>query len=497
MSTTSKSSDILLLGATGYTGRLVTRYLVTHPQKHLFSLLLGARSTSKLDGLLKELQVDLSEVGGVKIKQVDVTNEKEVERVVRGVRVVINTVGPYAKWGTPVVRACAKHGVHYVDLTGETFWIKEVINEFDYLASKTGAIIVPSCGMDSIPSDISAFLSNQTLRSLPDGPNYEIKSSITGHKVKGGVSGGTLATAIYALENVDKKRLRDGDIPYALSPAPGLQRFGFRLLYDLTFPGLKPLKLVGSWFFMSNPNRAIVERSQGLLEYHSIVAGAPSNNGSGDVDDDGDGDHLGGTSAIAQELRTTKYGKNFRYDEFMVMSSKVTAFMVISTFLVGVGLFILVPPVRWLVMKILPAGEGPSERALRSGYLVSTNRTEAYNESSSKDKKKKREAVIVKSVIRGKGDPGYFLTSIMLSESALCLLLPSTTSTSSTTTSSKSSISSLTRSSWPLYAQARRKLPVLAREGGGVFTPATAFGSVLVERLRATGRFEFESGCEA
>ena len=99
MTTTTKSSDILLLGATGFTGTLITRYLSTHPQRHLFTFAIGARSRSKLDALVQKLDVPSS----VQLVQVDVTDKHQVEEAVKSTRVIINTVGPYWKWGTPVV----------------------------------------------------------------------------------------------------------------------------------------------------------------------------------------------------------------------------------------------------------------------------------------------------------------------------------------------------------------------------------------------------------
>jgi len=108
--------DILLLGATGYTGRLIARYLATHPQRTAFSFGLAARSDSKLKALLHEYG-DLAQVPTF---VVDVANANDVDGLVQRARVIINAVGPYWRWGTPVVRACVRHGRHYVDLTGST-----------------------------------------------------------------------------------------------------------------------------------------------------------------------------------------------------------------------------------------------------------------------------------------------------------------------------------------------------------------------------------------
>ena len=96
----TEKTDILVLGATGYTGKLITRYLVAHPQQAHFTLAIGARSPQKLGKLVEDLNLPSS----VKLVHVDVTQAHEVEAAVRGTRVVINTVGPYWLWGTPVVR---------------------------------------------------------------------------------------------------------------------------------------------------------------------------------------------------------------------------------------------------------------------------------------------------------------------------------------------------------------------------------------------------------
>jgi short subunit dehydrogenase-like uncharacterized protein len=247
---------------TGFTGKLITRYLSTHPQRTSFTFSLAARSRSKLDDLLTELSLTSSgsaapDSATVGVLQVDVTNFDQLEAAVRTARVVINTVGPYWRWGTPVVRrvvtcyfsmwycrsdstskshrACIRHAVHYVDLSGETPWIREIVAEcvssyfshpilsklsmttrFDYAATKTGTIVVPSCGMDSIPSDLSVYLSNQTLKSL--NPPLDATTSTTAFKVRGGISGGTLASAISIFEELPIRTILAGSGDYSISP---------------------------------------------------------------------------------------------------------------------------------------------------------------------------------------------------------------------------------------------------------------------------------------
>ena len=117
--------DIVVLGATGFTGRLISRYLASHPQRGRFTWAIAARSKTKLDNLAKELSLPLD----VENFQCDVNDEIDVQRVVKTARVVINTVGPYYSYGTSVVRACVRNAVHYVDLSGETPWERDIIFE--------------------------------------------------------------------------------------------------------------------------------------------------------------------------------------------------------------------------------------------------------------------------------------------------------------------------------------------------------------------------------
>lgn len=131
--------DIILLGATGFTGRLVVRYLAAHPQRGRFTWAVAARSPAKLEALTKELKLS-PDVGLVIL---DVTNEKDVQRVVKTARVVINTVGPFHLYGTPVVQACVRNAVHYVDTTGETPWIWDIIRK--YVNQNLEAILGLTC----------------------------------------------------------------------------------------------------------------------------------------------------------------------------------------------------------------------------------------------------------------------------------------------------------------------------------------------------------------
>ncbi|KAF9562971.1 hypothetical protein CPC08DRAFT_662407 [Agrocybe pediades] len=437
----SDKTDILVLGATGFTGGLITRYLSSHPQREHFTLAVGARSPQKLQKLIQEHSLPSS----VKIVKVDVTKDDEIEAAVRGTRVVINTVGPYWTWGTPVVRACIRNGVHYVDLTGETAWIRKIIIEMDYFATKTGAIIVPACGFDSMPSDISAWLANKTLKSIPPALNDQylnLGTSLTAHSFEGGISGGTIASFMTLLEQTPKSNRRESALPYVLSPFVGLRSPPLRLLYNLAVPGAK--KLQGALFVMAPPNRAVVQRTFGLLEMEQKYAK----------------DKL--------QARKSAYGPDFCYDEFMVTSSTLHAVTLVASIIIGFGMM-MIKPVREIAKKFLPqSGSGPSEDVMQKGFIKSVNISTSDSFPATK----------VQTVIKGKGDPGYLLTSIMISEAALCFLLPPASKSS---TLKPGSINDNTHTFTDL---ARR---------GGILTPMSAFGDQLIQRLEDTGRFEFSS----
>ncbi|KZT27108.1 hypothetical protein NEOLEDRAFT_1131093 [Neolentinus lepideus HHB14362 ss-1] len=417
----TRMADILVLGATGFTGRLTTRYLSTHPQRAEFTLAVGARSRERLEKLAKDLS--LGDI--VQLVQVDVTNAEDVEKAVASVKVVINTVGPYWKWGKNVVKACAKLGKGYLDLTGEAHWTANMIWHYDYLATKTGAVIIPSCGLDSIPSDISVFLANRTLKALA-GPDTTIERTDTAVEVKGIMSGGTLSTIMTTLEDVPKEQARVGERDYALmSSIIGRPSPPTRLLYKLSVPSPP---MYGSFWMMSTANRRIVERTWGL---HQLAA-------------------LGG-GAKEKELA---YGPDFVYDEFLSAPNRLTA-IVISLSMITIGFALLLPPVRWILKSIRPAGSGSDDATLEKGRMLITSITTSSPDATGKK-------TYVRTIQRGRGDPGYLLTSMMLGEGALALVLE------------------------------RDSLPALAHQGG-ILTPMSALGDVLIKRLGDTGRFDFES----
>ncbi|KAH8110427.1 Saccharopine dehydrogenase-domain-containing protein [Phellopilus nigrolimitatus] len=420
--------DILVLGATGYTGKLITRYLHVHRERGAFSFAIAGRSEARLAELVAELSLD----GTVQVLRVDVTNNDELQAAVRTARVVINTVGPYYRWGRPVVKACARNGVHYVDLTGETPFVRDIIVRYDYLASKTHAVLLPSCGFDAIPSDVAAFLGAKTLRAAA-GAHAGVAQSHTMFSVRGGVSGGTLATVFGIADAYPRGALRALQAPYVLSPVQGVVPAS-GLVFSL--PRVRPARY-GHVFPFAPHNCAIVQRTWGLLQLAARQRRANA------LDEDADGGAV-------------PYGNAFSYSESVAAGGPLSAFVIsLGLALSGACLFFF-PPVRWLLRKLLPApGQGPSDEALEKGFFKATNISVSEALPGSE------KTVVVETTVSGRGDPGYTLSAIMIAECALALLAP-------------------------------ERLPALGREGG-VLTPMTALGDVLIKRLAASGRFEFES----
>ncbi|KAJ6593216.1 Saccharopine dehydrogenase-domain-containing protein [Mycena capillaripes] len=413
---------VLILGATGFTGKLITEYLAVHRDSEAFTLALAARSKSRLDALASTLSLGTA----VRLHVVDTTRPEQVDAVVAGATVVINTVGPFYLWGTPVVKACVHHGVHYVDLTGETHWIKRIITTFHYTATKTGAIIIPSCGLDSIPADITTYISSKTLRDHFGQP-VNIDTSLSGYSMSGGMSGGTIGTGITTLEQVPKEELRVTGQEYSISPSVGTPSPRRPLIYRLFLPDTGRT-LTGGMYFMGATDRALVQRSWGLLE-----------------------------AEAAQDKTHLHYGPAFKYDEFFITGGAVRAVLMTLGMAIGAGIM-LITPLRWLLKKVLPKpGEGPSESVRKNGFLKVTNLTTAVPTPE------RATPLQAKTVMVGQGDPGYLLTSVLISEAALSLALTP-----------------------------RETLPAIGRRGG-VLTPATALGDVLVDRLVASGRVTFES----
>jgi short subunit dehydrogenase-like uncharacterized protein len=404
-----KEIDILVFGASGFTGRLVTRQLKKlHADGNTTNTTWGiaGRNPDKLRELIRTEQLP----GNVGITIADSNQPESLAEAIGRARVVLTTVGPYAKYGSDVVRLCAELGVHYCDLTGEVHWMRRMIDQHQITAEKSGARIVHTCGFDSIPSDIGVYFMQKEMQRRHGVPARHVKYRAS--DFKGGFSGGTLDSMWSMAELAE----RDASVrtliedPYALDPATGHRGLDGP---DHGTPEYDPD--FNAWvapFVMAQINTRVVRRSNALLNY--------------------------------------AWGRDFRYDEGTLMPTGPFGFFGAAAMAMGFGTLnaaTRVPALRELLQRMLPKpGEGPSAAQIENGFF----RIELLAKHPTDTNKN------LKGRITGDKDPGYGATSKMLTECALAL--------------------------------ARDESPV----GGGFWTPATALGESLLERLPTNAGVRFE-----
>jgi short subunit dehydrogenase-like uncharacterized protein len=388
--TLERSFDLVIYGATGFTGALVAEYL--HQTQSGLSWAIAGRSQSKLDLLKDRINApDLETIVA------DSESPDDMRRLVTSTRVVISTVGPYARFGTPLVEACAAEGTHYCDLTGEPQWMASIFERVSPLAEETGARLIHCCGFDSIPSDLGVFVAQQSMMNKHG--LFATKVSGRMGKSKGAVSGGTVASMLLAVEQavsdpIARKVLNDpyGLYPSELSPgSDGPDQRGVR--WDDHFE---------SWtgpFVMAAINSKVVRRSNALA---SLV-----------------------------------YGADFSYDESLLVDNRRSGLLMAGGMSIGMTA-LAIPPLRRLISKRLPQpGEGPSVSEQENGFFEFF--VHAHHPTDSEND--------VRICVKGKRDPGYGATSRMLAQAGLSLAFDD--------------------------------LDV----EGGIWTPASALGNHLVNRL--------------
>ena len=357
--------DIIVWGATGFTGRLVVDYMAEQQANSNLKWAVGGRNPQKLQQMLAGR--DIATVTA------DSGDEASIEALVRKTRVILTTVGPYARYGSSLVAACAKHGTDYCDLTGEVHWMREMITAYQEEARATGARIVHTCGFDSIPSDLGVYFLQKHMLSTHGVPARQIK--YRPRAFSGGFSGGTIDSMIAMMEKAqeDKSiRTKLAD-PYVLNDTQrgldGPDRLS--AYYDEDFD---------SWvgpFVMGSVNTRVVRRSAELL------------NG--------------------------LYGRDFQYNEGVLSGKGAGGFLGATGTGLGTGVFAGAASLsftRGLMQKFLPKpGEGPSEDAINNGYYD----IELFGQHPTDSNKN------VRVRVKGDKDPGYGSTSKMIAESALAL----------------------------------------------------------------------------
>lgn len=256
----TKPIDIVVHGATGFTGRLVVEYLLQrYPAGSGLRWAMGGRSAEKLAAVRDELGAPAD----TPLVVTDSASMESLQALMAQTRLVLTTVGPYQLYGNELVAACAAAGVDYVDLCGEPAWMRHMIDAHEAAAKASGARIVFSCGFDSIPFDLGVFMLQREMKARFGHPASRVRGRV--RRMKGTFSGGTAASlkATMAASAADPKVLELLKNPFSLTP-------GFEGPRQPT--GHKPMEdeALGMWvapFVMAAINTRNVHRSNFLLQH--------------------------------------------------------------------------------------------------------------------------------------------------------------------------------------------------------------------------------------
>jgi short subunit dehydrogenase-like uncharacterized protein len=390
-----KIYDIIIWGASGFTGRLAVDYIYRDQNNSNLTWAVAGRNESKIKEIIDGKNIP--------ILIADSHDKESLVELVKKTKVILTTVGPYARYGSELVEACAENGTHYCDLTGEVHWMRHMITKYQNIAKESGAKIVHTCGFDSIPSDIGVYFLQKNMRELYGVNAKQIKYRTRGFS--GGASGGTVDSLMSMMEQAkkDSSILKIIANPYALNDKEkGLDGPDKMSPYfDEDFDAW-----VGP-FIMAGINTRVVRRTN--------------------------------------ELLNNIYGNDFEYNEGSITGKGpkgligATTSGMVTGGMAGMAAF---SPTRSILKSFLPKpGEGPSEETMENGFfeieLLGIHPTD-------RDKD-------MRVWIHGDKDPGYKSTAKMISESAMAL--------------------------------AQDDLDV----GGGFWTPASAMGDTLINRLPNAG----------
>lgn len=387
--------DVTLFGATGFTGRQAARYLSEHAPPGLRWAVAG-RSRAKLELIGAE-----GHASGVVVA--DGGDAAALDELAAATRVVASTAGPFARCGGPLVDACVRHGTDYADITGETAWVRDLVERHHAAAAAAGTRVVPFCGFDSVPSDLGALLVASFIRERWGQDTRRVSASFA---VRGGWSGGTLATVLGSAERGELAAGRDVLLLNPAGRASAGERARSGELEEVRWDPVRRVWLAP--FPMARVNTRVVRRSNALL--------AEAGHG---------------------------YGPEFSYEEAGEHRTRASA----ETARLGLRVLeraLASQRARALLRHLGPApGEGPPEGAREAGFM----RLRLVGEAAS--------GRLLLATLAAQGDPGSRVTVMCLCQAALAL------------------------------ATQRDALP--RSPAGGVLTPATGVGLLLLDRLEAAG----------
>ena len=366
--------DAIAFGATSFVGQILCRYLLEEfGLQGEMKWAAAGRSREKLEKLRSSLG---TAAAALPLVVADASDEASLRSLCASTRMVVSTVGPYALYGEPLIKACVETGTDYCDLTGEVQWIRRMVQRYEAAARQSGARIVHCCGFDSIPSDMGVhFLQRQSMQRF-GAHCTRVKMRVKA--MRGGFSGGTVASLMNVVKEAAadpalRKELSD---PYSLCPPESARNVRQPEVRSAEFDGD-----FGGWvapFLMGGINTRIVHR----------------------------------TNALSKQ----SYGAEFAYDEATLTGRGPKGWFGATATAAGSAGFMLaaaIPPTRAALERfVLPKpGEGPSTEAQRQGFfdLRFLGKTADGRQVGAK--------------VTGDRDPGYGSTAKMLGQAAACLAL--------------------------------------------------------------------------
>lgn len=362
----SETYDIVIYGATGFTGKQTAERLAPHADR--LRIALAGRNPRKLD----LLRMHLPNANALGVIVADAQDAEAIDAMVRSTRLVVSTAGPFALYSDKVVEACVEHGVDYLDITGETTWVRSLIDRFHDRAVASGTRIIPLCGIDSVPSDLGAYLIVEHIRDTLEQGTRSIRGYVS---AKGGFNGGTLASG-FELYKDPEAVAAFGD-PILLNPPEARdEERRHHALPDQHQAVYRPE--VDGWtvaYIMAPINTRVVRRSAALAE----AAEAP-------------------------------YGDSFQYHESMLLPRRLGQ---MGATLVAGALnlterLMANSIARKLLKRLAPKpGTGPSEKTMNEGFFKMRFFAEADD------------GTVVKAVFACEGDPGNRITTLLLAQAAL------------------------------------------------------------------------------
>ncbi|KAJ2785931.1 hypothetical protein GGI15_001771 [Coemansia interrupta] len=365
-SSSERKYDILIWGATSFTGERLVEYLAANAPEDT-RIAIGGRNQAKLESVRARLSAKHSSLSSVidamDIAVGDSADSARMHEIASQTRVVASTVGPYARYGTNLVRACVDEMTDYCDITGEVPWVKQMHCELNEQAVNSNVHIASLCGFDCIPADLGCMMLAEHARDKFKEPLLHVKGSIVG--IRGGVSGGTLATMSSQI-SAEAKGVLSSQIA-SHKPATGNgKRF---------------------------EKRGIIHYDKTLQRWQTFWLMSPVN-----------------TATANWAGRVLEYGQGFEYEESMSTRGLIHAVAIALGLFYGMVLMMFSFTRRALyALKIIPKpGEGPSESFTQRGFF--SLHLEASTENHTFYGK-----------VAGSSDPGYGETIKYLGESALCL----------------------------------------------------------------------------